>query len=253
MKKLDYDAFAEKCVDELKVLQDTMQKEHDLDGYDNWFYNQSTGLLTFSSEGKELNFRYIKVGSFSEKSNTWQWSWDNEHTLDSVKVGIDAVKAFGEQHGFSKLTNGYFLSDTFDAWEFAAIALKIVGGLSVYRPVGDDNLQIFLILTELIDNETAQNIKEKYVECGQHEYRRRAFVCQHLVNDKTIIGFEEAFETYENMELDDEDDFGARCNQCEIERQKDDGWNEASEAFADIKLVCEGCYFDMKERNLGHR
>lgn len=252
MKKLDYHVFADKCVAELKVLQDIAHKKYDLDSYDNWFYNQSTGLLTFSSEGRELNFRYVAVGSFSEKSSTWQWSWDNEHTLDGVKVGIDAVKTFGQQHAFIKLTDGYFASNEFEAWEFAAIAIKLVGGLSVYRPVGDDNLQIFLILTELIDNELAQKIKDKYIQCGEHEYRRRAFVCQHLLSG-AVVGFEEAFETYENMELDDEDDFGAWCNACEAEREKTDGWDETSEAFANIKLVCEGCYFDMKERNLGHR
>jgi hypothetical protein len=133
LEKLDYDDFAEKCVDELEVLQDRIQNKYNLGGYENWFYNQSTGLLTFSSEGKELNFKYIDVGSFSEKSKTWKWSWDNEHTLDRVKEQVNLVKAFGEQHGFSKLTDGYFSSDEFDAWEFAAISLKLVNGISVYR------------------------------------------------------------------------------------------------------------------------
>jgi hypothetical protein len=49
------------------------------------------------------------------------------------------------------------------------------------------------------------------------------------------------------------DDFGAWCSQCEIERQKEDGWNDTSEAFANIKVVCEDCYFEMKELNLGHK
>ena len=28
-----------------------------------------------------------------------------------------------------------------------------------------------------------------------------------------------------------------------------DGWNEESEKFAKIQLVCEECYFEMKELN----
>jgi hypothetical protein len=44
--------------------------------------------------------------------------------------------------------------------------------------------------------------------CGTHEYQRRAFVCQHL-NQATKVGFEEAFETFEDMELSDGVDFQA--------------------------------------------
>jgi hypothetical protein len=251
LEKLNYNDFAEKCIGELQVLQGKFQKDYVLDWYESWFYNQSTGLLSFSREDKEVNFKYIAVGSFSEKSNTWKWSWDNEHTQDNVKEKANLVKAFGQQHGFSKLTDGYFPSDEFDAWEFAAIAMKLVNGIGVYRPVNDEGLQIFLVVTEFIDRETAQNIKEKNVECSKHEYGRRAFVCQHL-NTETIVGFEEAFDTHKDMQLDDEDDFQAWCSRCEIERQKEDGWNETSEAFANIKIVCEACYFEMKELNVGH-
>jgi len=53
------------------------------------------------------------------------------------------------------------------------------------------------------------------------------------------------------MELSDEDDFQAWCNECEVVRVAEDGWNDNAMEFAKIKLVCEGCYFKMKELNLG--
>ena len=55
------------------------------------------------------------------------------------------------------------------------------------------------------------------------------------------------------MELLDDDDFQAWCSECELVRQKEVEWDEKSEAFAGIKAVCEKCYFEMKELNLGHR
>ena len=75
--------------------------------------------------------------------------------------------------------------------------------------------------------------------------KRRAFVCKHL-NKKDKVGFEESFETFENMELGDDDDFQGWCNECEVIRQREDGWNDESMRFADIRLVCEQCYFEMK-------
>ena len=249
---MDYNSFVEKCVDELKVLQDKFQENYDLNWYENWFYNQATGLLTFSTGEAELNFKYFQVGSFSPKSNTWKWSWDNDHTLDNVKEMTSQIKEFGQKWNFPKLTTGYFASNETEAWEFAAIAAGLTNGIGVYRPVNKEQLQIFLVITECIDNKTAKTIKDRYVQCNVHEYRRVAFVCQHL-NGTAKVGFHEAFETYEGMELLEDDDFQAWCNECEAARQKQGEWNEQSMAFANIKVVCEKCYFEMKELNLGHR
>ncbi|WP_324676921.1 DUF6882 domain-containing protein [Hymenobacter sp. GOD-10R] len=251
MEALDYNAFAGECVEELKVLQNKFREEYNLSWYENWFYNQSTGLFTFSTDDVELNFKYFQVGSFSKKTNTWKWAWDNDNTLDNVKEITNVAKEFGQKNNFNKLTNAYFESDEIEAWEFTAIAAKLTNGIGTYRPV-DEHLQIFLVITELVDSETAQSIKARYVECGAHEYRRIAFVCKHL-NHSTKVGFEEAFETFGGMELLEDDDFQAWCNKCERVRKKEKGWNDKSMEFAQIKFVCEDCYFEMKELNLGYR
>jgi hypothetical protein len=251
LKIIDYDNFAEKCVEDLKQLQDKFNKDYEISFYENWFYNQVTGLLTFSTGDKELNFKYFDIGSFSEKSKTWKWSWDNEDTLDNVKTKALLMKEFGQVNNIVKLTNGLFDCSEAEAWEFAAIAAKLGNGLGVYRPVNDNQLKMFLVVTEFIDYETAKSIKDKYVQCNIHEYRRRAFVCKHL-NKKDKVGFEESFETSENMELGEDDDFQAWCDKCELIRQHEDGWNDTSMRFAEIRLVCEKCYFEMKEVNTGH-
>lgn len=250
MDIIDYEKFVKNCVEELKLLQSKFYADYDISSYDNWFYNQSTGLLTFSTGVKELNFRYFQIGSFSDKTNTWKWSWDNEHTLDNVKKQVELIREFGQRNKFPRLTTGYFESDEIEAWEFVAIATKLSDGIGVYRPVGDDQLQIFLVVIESIDNETAKKIKDKFVQCNKHEYRRRAFVCKHL-NKVDKVGFEEAFETHENMELGEDDDFQAWCSECEIVRQQENGWNDVSMKFADYRLFCEKCYFEIKEANLG--
>lgn len=218
--KTDYNSFTKTCIEELKILQAKFQEKYNLDSYEAWFYDQTTGLLTFSSGGEELNFKYFEVGSFSEKSNTWKWSWDNDHTLDEVKETTKLIKEFGQKSDFHKLTTGCFQSDEFEAWEFTAIAAKLTDGIGVYRPVDDEQLQFFLVVTEFVDNEAAKNIKDKHVQCDAHEAGRRAFVCKHL-NHTDKVGFEEAFETTEGMELVEDDDLQAWCDECEIVRKKE--------------------------------
>jgi len=91
-------------------------------------------------------------------------------------------------------------------------------------------------------------LKQKKIDCRSHGFQRLAYVCQHL-NLETAVGFEEAFDTHKGMVLDDEDDFQAWCTACETIRIQHDGWNEESEKFAQIKLVCEACYFEIKKLN----
>ncbi len=91
--------------------------------------------------------------------------------------------------------------------------------------------------------------KENTVTCQKHGPKRMAFICQHL-NKHTRTGFEEAFPSFRGMELEEYDDFQAWCDACEIERQRTDGWNDESMKFANIKVVCEDCYFEIREFNM---
>lgn len=247
MEKTDYIEFAEKCVADIKILQDKFQQQYNLSWYEDWYYDQATGLLTFSTNGTEINFKYFQVGTFSRNTNTWKWAWDNDYILDNIKEKSLEIKAFGHTAHYKKLTDGYFESSEEEAWEFAAIAAHLTNAIGVYRPA-DKRLLMFLVLTEFVEKDEAQKIKDKFVNCAIHGTGRIAFVCRHL-NKETKVGFEEAFETFENMELGEDDAFQAWCNECEIERLKTDGWKETSMAFADIKLVCEKCYFEMKAAN----
>ena len=106
-------------------------------------------------------------------------------------------------------------------------------------------------MIEEVDNERAKRIKERIINCEKHSVNRNAFVCHHLVGAKNI-GFEEAFSTFKGMELGDEDDLQAWCNKCEVERLKTNDWNDESMRFAQIKLVCEDCYFEIKAKNIKH-
>jgi hypothetical protein len=67
------------------------------------------------------------------------------------------------------------------------------------------------------------------------------------LNKDTYTGFYEAFESYPDM--NPEDDLQAWCEACEEVRAEEGEWNERSEPFAKIRLVCDQCYFDIKKRN----
>lgn len=89
----------------------------------------------------------------------------------------------------------------------------------------------------------------KFVECRSHGESRPAFLCVHLLAEFNV-GWNEP-EEYDKEE--DDDFFGcinAWCDQCEKKAIETGGWNEESEAFADIRLACEHCALRIKSRNL---
>ncbi len=248
---IDYKEFAKAELNRVISIQDRFKEEFDIDSYAHWFYDDESSILRlYNDEIDEIFFRYIPIGTYSLNKNTWMWSWFNNYLSEKNKIETLQIKQFGEKNQYEKLTNGTFPSDEFDGWEFLAISQNLLNGIGVYK-INCDNLNYYVLLTEKVDSENnleVRKLKQKTVDCGNHGFKRPAFVCQHLeLNSQN--GFEEAFETFKGMDLDEDDDFAAWCDECEKKRIECDGWNDVSEAFAKIKLICEDCYFEMKESN----
>jgi len=235
-------------VDKLKKSQSKFVAKYQTDNFANWFYNQSSETLRLYSDDKEVYFKYIPIGTFSLKTKTWLWAWGNENSIEVSKFETLKVKKIGENNNYENLINAHFEGDEFTGWELTAIAFNKIKAIGTYRVISD-HLEKYFLLTEIITKQEVEKIENNLIECNLHGKIRKAFVCQHL-NIKSKNGFEEAFETYEGMKLEEDDDLQAWCSECEKERLKTDGWNNISIEFAKIKLVCEKCYFEIKKFNL---
>ena len=81
------------------------------------------------------------------------------------------------------------------------------------------------------------------VECSIHGPQDETFVCCHLVESLRTgnrVGFYFASEPRGD----------AWCEACEEVRIREGGdWNDRSEAFANIKLLCGACYDEVKKIN----
>lgn len=78
------------------------------------------------------------------------------------------------------------------------------------------------------------------VHCGQHGAQPATFVCQHLarsIRTGVAVGFHVSGENPGTERPD------AWCNDCERIRVDEGGeWNDRSETFAGITLLCGRCY-----------
>lgn len=79
----------------------------------------------------------------------------------------------------------------------------------------------------------------KLIHCDEHGEQQATFVCQHILQTLKD-GRPRGFWTSDNPENPRPD---AWCAECETKVQETGGeWNDESEAFAGISLLCGACY-----------
>lgn len=245
----DFEKYKDDCLEDMSALQDNFIKLYDIESYENWYYDHGIGAFHFKSDdGRNLYFKYIDVGSFSTKANTWNWSWANKTTPVHVYRGLEKVKSFGRTNNCEELTTGLFNGDEYTGWAMTAVSAKLLNAIGAYR-IPQKHLFIYFIFTNELTQEEYDSMKDKYIACDIHTSGRVAFICQHL-NKGIYTGFHEAFDP--DTITDEDDGYQAWCDECEKVRLKEDGWNDSSMAFAKIKLVCDQCFFEIRKRNQGN-
>src|SRR5688572_24438369 len=85
---------------------------------------------------------------------------------------------------------------------------------------------------------------DKRITCDTHGAADATFLCQHLAGGERL-GF------YIGYDSDNPDALypDAWCGGCDKVRQAEGGWNDKSEKFAGIKLLCAHCYEAARDRN----
>jgi hypothetical protein len=243
----NFEDYKNQALEEMTSLQEEFKALYDINSYEHWFYDHDIRAFHFKSDdGRNLYFKYVDTGSYSTKTNTWNWSWNNDSTPSIVKSRLECVREFGKTNDFEALTTGLIDGDEYTGWEMNAITAKLLNAIGMYR-IPQEHLFIYFAFINELTQEEYKALPDKFIKCDTHDTRSIAFVCQHLSKDK-YTGFHEAFET--DPSIEDDDDYQAWCDECEKQRLKAGEWNEGTMAFANIKLVCDRCYFEIKARNL---
>src|SRR5262245_58070130 len=131
-----YSQWRHDAVHELQDKNAKLDTEFRLSAWPRWDYDMENCTLTFSQDGSPKVIASVRlIGSTSIELNNWQWGWANKFWPRQVIEGVDAVRAFGEEHGIAELTEGW-IEDAENlnsrGWELAAVAVRLLNGLGVY-------------------------------------------------------------------------------------------------------------------------
>lgn len=129
--------------------QEIITKQYGLDDYEQMDYEQETGKMIFTLKGgRRVIMTFHVVGSISDRSNTWMWSWDNPYLLENITEEMLKVKAFGEKNGIEKLTNPKWSGNDDDGWEMTAIATWVLKAKGAFSFMSDEML-VFVVFTDI--------------------------------------------------------------------------------------------------------
>jgi hypothetical protein len=135
--------------DTLHAKHEHLEREYRLGKHERFDYDQASNQLVFSNAGKPAVIADIEIiGSVSKVSQTWLWSWSNFHMLPNVRTRIRAVRDYGIEHGFSRLTVAKWPADEVDGWEVSGIAAQVLDAQGVYR-VPSQNTFMFMAMMSL--------------------------------------------------------------------------------------------------------
>ena len=112
-----------------------------------WFIDREERTIRFFDEPAEtfLLADVTVVGSFSTRTNTWLWSWGNEHYSPEDIGAVWQLQAFGEVRGLSRFSEPHWSAEEVDCWEVTQVAAELLDAEAIYR-APSDHLMLFMLL-----------------------------------------------------------------------------------------------------------
>jgi hypothetical protein len=131
----------------LRERQARMNEHHGLGAYERYDWDQEARRIVFSNaaDPQRLIADIVFVGSVSNRSGTWLWSWANPSVDAALSRPVRKLREFGEQRKLKKLQQAKWPGDEVDGWEMTSIAAYVLKADGAYRTADDDGFTYMLL------------------------------------------------------------------------------------------------------------
>jgi len=144
-------------VDEKNNHLDEFLNENDVIRFDlDWDNAPNTITFINSKEEAIKEFVFVVIGSFSPRTNTWKWAWDNPGYSDRIREISSYQKNIAQSLGTMVfLQEGKFEATEDSAWLYGAMAVKFYGAEALYLNRSGENIEGKELITyfALLDKE----------------------------------------------------------------------------------------------------
>ncbi|MED1267986.1 hypothetical protein P4U03_15465 [Bacillus mycoides] len=140
MTNEQFEGYLDMCYDKLESKQQHFISHYNIDNFDEYWYDQDQCILQFKNNGQVLlEFSVVFIGSWSGKSNSWMWSWANEHMTDCARSKSNCLKGLQKITGSEVFINSLFECDQEMAHELAAFSIEYLDAEGMYIAPGERN------------------------------------------------------------------------------------------------------------------
>lgn len=149
MTEENFQEFIGECTVYLRSRNRLAQEEFGIGEFERFEYDLCTRKFRWSNGGViQAEADLTVVGSVSNVTETWLWSWANPYLNDIDLGDIHMVRDFGESHEMEKLSEGKWNADEADGWEMTSVAARLLEAQAAYRSPSKNGF-LFLLLNNL--------------------------------------------------------------------------------------------------------
>lgn len=116
-----------------------------LDEAEQWSVDMDSGLIVFQLPGGVVATAPVQiVGTSNSKDGSFLWGWDHPSVPAELAEHAQLALAFGRAHGLQAYTTRKVDCDDSQAWEFAAVAMRLGEASGTYRAQASDTAQVWM-------------------------------------------------------------------------------------------------------------
>ncbi|BDA73358.1 hypothetical protein RIVM261_036310 [Rivularia sp. IAM M-261] len=153
MNKDEFAIFFEESIDNLQRKQEDLKDKYAFGSFPKYCFDQEIGTLQFQDDQDQVQVEALvtPIGSFSYKSETWQWSWANSSILERLRVKSERIKELYTFTGAPIFEASIVKVNEEQAWELSAMAVEYLKSLGCYSmPYEGRQLRNFVSIDEII-------------------------------------------------------------------------------------------------------
>jgi hypothetical protein len=243
MTSEEFSKFRHESIHALMRLNESCDSEFQLSSWPRWDYDFERATLTFSKDNILRVLAHIQVvGTTSQSSGTWLWSWANDGLPSEVTDLMLRVRAFGEKENLAELIDPSATDDEYLGGAMTAITARILDSKGAYRCPGEDGF-IYLVYTDIsLAEKRNSQPEENQIQCSTHGGGYGTHVCEHLISNPEQLWFSDNASELKRCP-------DAWCAACDREFQEQGEWNDRNESKITIQLLCHRCYESLRARS----
>ncbi len=113
-----------------------------------WLVNQEAGIIQFErKDGAMVTAPVQIVGAWNPRTEMFRWGWDHPMVQTRLRADAERTRWFGDKHDLEELTTRALKMSEQEAWQMAALAMKVNAAHGVYRGPTDGPV-IFMTMGE---------------------------------------------------------------------------------------------------------